>query len=137
MSLVACGNYQTASFRVVNSATGDPVKNAKFDTEFIDGFALSLSDLFRPDWTYAKSQEDFSDDEGMAHVRFPLGRTTGLGVASPEGARLDPEDHATTTLRVTKEGFHAAKISHSNNEWRDVGHRATPRSPIVISLRKR
>jgi len=49
MSLVACGNYQTASFRVVNSATGDPVKNAKFDTEFIDGslchYRISLGQI--------------------------------------------------------------------------------------------
>src|SRR5262245_17902869 len=115
--LVGCGHYRDANFRVVNAQTGMPVEGAKLTAVFIDGYSITLTDLIRPQWSYTQAQEAKTGADGIAAMKVPLGRTTGLGVTSPDGRKLDPQDHARTTVTAQKNGFRDASVSHTNNEW--------------------
>lgn len=111
-----------------------PVAGAKLTTDFIDGYSTTLTDLIRPQWSYTQPQEATTATDGTAAMQILLGRTTGLGVTSPDGRKLDPQDHTGTTVTARKEGFSDASVSHTNKEWRRLAPLNTPENPITIQI---
>jgi hypothetical protein len=131
--LVGCAHYQRTHFRVVDSVSGEPLPSARFTTQFSLG-ALQFGDLFRPEWTYAQNQEAQSDKEGLATLRVPMSRPSGIHPQDEAGTPIDPEDVVGALVTVTKEGYAPSKISHSNNKWREVGKSTSPTVPLIIKM---
>jgi hypothetical protein len=135
-AFVSCGHYQNTHFRVVEEASDQPLAAAKFSTQFVDGYSLSLGDLFRPQWTHTQPQSSMTDQDGRAMLRVPLGRTTGLSVISSKGKPIDPQDFAGTAVTIKKSGFADKCVWNSNREWRRIGSASSWAAPYLIRLRQ-
>ena len=131
--LVGCAHYQRTHFRVVDSISGKPLPSTAFTTRFSLG-ALQFGDLFRPEWTYTQNQEAQSDRDGLATLRVPMSRPSGIHPQDKDGNPTDPEDVAGALVTVTKEGYAPSEIRHSNNKWREVGRSTSPTAPLIVEM---
>jgi hypothetical protein len=131
--VVGCAHYQRTYFRVVDSASRESVPSASLTTQFTLG-ALAFTDLFRPEWTHTQNQEGYTQSNGLAKLKVPMSRPSGMHPQDKDGNPVDPNDVVGATVTVAKQGYTARQVYYSNNKWREVGKATSPDSPFLIEL---
>ena len=131
--LAGCAHYQKAYFRVVDSASQEPVAAARLTTQFTLG-ALAFTDLFRPEWTYTQNQEAQSPSNGVVKLKVPMSRPSGMHPQDKDGNPIDPNTVVGATVTVAKEGYLARQIFYSNTKWREVGRSTSQTAPLLLEL---